>query len=382
LSKQEIFTPVIFGRHLKISLPSPMPAYYHTLVEELEIYNSQVVQDYDVEVYFTEESRLSPALTINPKTHQETENGFKFLSRIGWTEFRFEAGSLKQIWIAPQFPKPGWSREWDRWRSIQYTTPDQEFGQCFHELVLAPMAMLHSDSLLLHASATFRPSTRRCILVGGTGGVGKTTAILNLCRNNKDFVFMADDISVLSASQRAVWPHLAYPKIYAYNLGSDVFADHLLTKGLLDRIQWTLKVKAGGLANARRRLNPKLVYQVDNQVSPTLTDYVLLSRHAHNEFRVASLNPAQAVDLSLDIMRIEMQAFANHLIWHEYNSKLLGREPKLSLASVFQRWQEQLTRVFQAVGLWSVSIPISAPHQQAADYISKYLSDLSTDEID
>jgi len=56
----------------------------------------------------------------------------------------------------------------------------------------------------------------RAILIGGTGGVGKTSLEMELCRNY-GCSFINDDISVLD-SDGWVYPNLAFPKIYGYNL--------------------------------------------------------------------------------------------------------------------------------------------------------------------
>src|SRR5690606_41041284 len=88
-------------------------------------------------------------------------------------------------------------------------------GMVFHELALVPAAHWLSDVAVVHASAMAGPSGE-VTLIGGTGGVGKTSLMLDLCLR-RGFTFMADDISIVGADGW-VHPNLAYRKIYAYHL--------------------------------------------------------------------------------------------------------------------------------------------------------------------
>ena len=84
------------------------------------------------------------------------------------------------------------------------------------ELLQQPLNV--SDLSLIHASGVVL-SNGKAILLGGTGGIGKTSLELELCLNEKAS-FLTDDIAVID-KEGFLWPNLSFPKIYGYNLAGN-----------------------------------------------------------------------------------------------------------------------------------------------------------------
>jgi hypothetical protein len=293
----------------------------------------------------------------NPTSHLELSDGF--VARYPTAAVRFWLGDSAGVGVTLHLPSEpsGPARVRRRWRNIQFATPDEGVGQLFHELAAVPMLSWDADRLPIHASAVELPSTG-AVLIGGTGGGGKTTLAMELCRRHGG-AFAADDIAVVDESGR-VHPNLAYPKIYGYNIGPDdpdlagiVFKD----RGRVDRAQWRWRLWRAGSSRVRRRIAPDgLAGRVVDRPTP-LRGYLLLVREERNEVALEPVDADAASAMSIDILAAEIAEHHRHLAWHAMNARAMRRTPTVEVADRLAGWQELLSRVLQAVDCRIVRIP-------------------------
>jgi hypothetical protein len=293
----------------------------------------------------------------NPTSHLELSDGF--VARYPTASVRFGLSDLDAIRVTLHLPvePSGLRRARRRWRNIQFATPDESVGQLFHELAAVPMLSWDADRMPIHASAVELPTTG-LVLVGGTGGGGKTTLAMELCRRHGGR-FAADDISVVDAAG-LVHPNLAYPKIYGYNLGpEDPELEALVFAGsdAVDRAQWRWRMRRAGPSGVRRRISPqRLAGDVTTTPTP-LRGYLLLVREPRDDVAIEPIDAEAAAAMSIDVLAAEIAEHHRHLAWHAFNARAAGAAPTVTVDARLAGWRELLTRVLAGVDCRIVRIP-------------------------
>lgn len=295
----------------------------------------------------------------NPSVHCEMEDGFVIKGRMATVRFRLEEDRLLGVDFYPVSAKSSLMRGLRRMADMQYTSREERAGVIFHEWVAGPAAYWAPDLALVHASSF--SDTHGVTLIGGTGGTGKTSLALELCRRH-DFRFVADDISFVGEDGR-VWPNLAWPKIYAYNIeGDSELADRLLGgRTAADRLHWALHRRRGA-AFVRRRMAPAALYDSFDREGGPLYRYVILVREDRPDLHLSDISPARAAEISVRVMQAEYAGFHNHLHWHAVNRAAEDRPPTVSVTEVLHRWRDMLARVLDRASCQLARIPHAMEH--------------------
>lgn len=294
----------------------------------------------------------------NPSLHVEGEDGFVVRAPTGDIRFLFDGAALTAIEVAIRAEHTAVSSLFVRGRSIQYATPRESAGQTVHELALVPSVMFDPSHFTLHSSA-FQGQDGGVTLIGGTGGVGKTSLALELCRN-RGYRFLADDISVVSTDGH-VWPNLAFPKIYRYNVAGDPALHRTIFSGssAADRLQWKARGRLLGPDKARRRVSPVDLYGGYSRTGGPLARYAILMRDEVPSIRFDAIEPRTAARMSGAVLAAEFWHFTNHLHWHRFNRIAKGAEPLLDPQPILERWVAQAEQVFGGAELVLCRIPRS-----------------------
>ena len=300
---------------------------------------------------------------VNPATHHDLTDGFS--ARFGPTTVRWvlEEGALRRIdFHLHPAAATGVRRRIQRMRSNQFTLPDEAIGQIFHELVLIPSVYFDPQQFLLHASGLQAPDGT-VTLIGGTGGVGKTSLGLELSRHH-GFRFVTDDIAVVDRAGH-VWPNLAFPKIYGYNVDGDAELRRLLLRGggWEDRLNWKLHRRRGA-DRVRRRVSPADLYSAYSPAGGKLARYFFIARELRDDVVVERSSSTLLAPLSTAIMDAEYHAFHNHLAWHGMNRLLRGVLPVLTRNAVLERWCELASDTLASVDCLVVRVPRTMNHVQ------------------
>lgn len=322
--------------------------------------------------------RSAPAARVNPRVHEEYDDGF--IARFQTADVRFsvdeEGLSGLDFYIPSSAPLIALAR---KALDIQFTSREERAGMIFHELALVPAAHWMSDLAVVHASALSAPSGE-VTMIGGTGGVGKTSLMLELCLQ-RGYAFIADDIGFVR-DDGWVYPNLAYPKIYAYNLedNSELARRVLKGRGIADRLQWAAS-RARGPHYARRRIAPNHLFGAINGKGGPLKRYVVLVREDRSAIDVSTLAPERAASVAATLMPPEYSQFYHHVYWHEYHRLLERREPSITLEGVLRRWTDVLTTVFAEVRCTVVRVPLGMSHQHfKLEMAERLVSDIWADD--
>jgi hypothetical protein len=245
-------------------------------------------------------------------------------------------------------------------RSIEYSTELELFEQLFHELFLIPSIYFFADLVPIHAAAiSFNGNG---LLLAGTGGTGKTSALLSL-RKTEKVSFLSDDIAILS-SKGHVYPNFAWPKIYGYNLSGmpELKSQILEGRRLVDRLHFAVRTRINP-SKVRRKIRPDELYRDVEREGCQLTSIYYLFRENVSELSVKDLAPELAAEMSIAVMETEYSVFHKFLHWEKYNALGSNYDPLLDINEVMKKWRTTLRAIFEGLPIKLVRIPVSMPHQ-------------------
>lgn len=256
-----------------------------------------------------------------------------------------------------------------RLQTMEYSTELELFEQVLHERVLVPAMYFFRDRVIVHAAAVV--TSGRGVLLTGTGGTGKTSGLLAL-RRESNVAFLSDDIAVM-APDGDVFPNLAWPKIYGYNLGSSIGRSELLGKrGVIDRLHFNARYGANP-SKVRRKVRPEDLYAEVAKTSVPLGAALFLFREARSDLIVEQLPASVAVDMSIAVMHTEYFDFHRFYHWDEYNSLALGKAPLLNLEGVIRGWRAHLLDIFSRATVKIVRVPVAIPHDEYLSEVKRLI---------
>lgn len=337
----------------------------------VELYPNTQGNRIDVDITLSEIPKEAP-IARNPSIFSKYKNGFLTHfppCQVLWNHDPAENSLAVTLFLSKSRSKA--MAAYSRLRSMEYATEVEEFEQILHELVLVPSVYFFPDLSLVHAAAI--SVNGKALLLAGTGGTGKTSALLALRKDDRAG-FLSDDIAVISQGGN-VYPNLAWPKIYGYNLSSYIEKKEVLrNRSMLDKLHFNTKLYLNP-KTVRRKIRPDRLYASVNFQSIPLDRVVYLIRDNSEKINIRNLLPESAVRMGIHVMKTEYGIFHNHLEWDAYNSLAIGMAPVLQSDQVFKHWENNLTAVFQQVNLQSLHIPIGEKHEDYLNFINDILLD-------
>lgn len=359
---------IIFGKNYKFICND---SYASILVPSIELYPDGDNENIDLTIEVQNLSISSEILAQNPSTFQKFESSicYQFYKgRIYWEVNRTTGKILVQLVTLPR--KEGILGKIRKFRSMEFATEEEEFQQILHELVLVPSAYFFQNLSVVHSAAFIKDG--KATVLAGTGGTGKTSALLSL-RNNKNIAFAADDISIIS-SDGYIHPNLAWPKIYGYNLSTYITKAELLDgRNMVDKFQFNYKVRKNP-KKVRRKLKPNVLYQGYASSQTPIQNIFYLFRDDSTEMYISPLEKGKAIQMGIHIMKTEYnKIFHNYLDWDEYNSIALGVQPILNLNKVFENWKRNLNEALENVNIQLLHIPFKMPHEEYLKNVHRYI---------
>lgn len=244
--------------------------------------------------------------------------------------------------------------------SMEYSSELEIFEQIFHELFLVPSTYFFNELTPIHAAAISIHG--KGVLLSGTGGTGKTSALLSL-RNEKGISFLSDDINVLSKNGY-MYPNLAWPKLYGYNLLDipNLKYQVLTSRGLLDKMHFNVRAKVNPL-KVRRKIPPQDLFQDVNNEGCELSLVYFLFRENIPILSVDELNLEQAVEMSIAVMETEYGVFHRFLHWENFNALASNSISMLDINEVIEKWRFNLQSIFECLPIMLVRIPVDMAHR-------------------
>jgi hypothetical protein len=256
--------------------------------------------------------------------------------------------------------------------NMEFATREERIAETLFESVLVPSIFFDSNKFLVHSSGFVKDENN--IIVGGTGGSGKTSLEIELCLN-KNYKFVNDDIAVIS-NNGSLLPNLAHPKIYGYNVfGNPNLKKRLLeNRSLFDRFHWWFTYSLLGSSKVRRRLFLKdnISYTCQNI---SLTKFFILSKDNVDKPSIKKISPEHAAELNLNVMLAEYNLFINHFYWHEFNSILDVKDPIIKYEKVRENLLQNSLSVFENTNNYIIRIPLEIDHSEFLKSVTQIIED-------
>lgn len=322
----------IFGMIIKLNtVKSNEGAALH---DELSIYPILNNINYDLEINYLPRVKTDDIISNNPSINYLSNKSIVFKLGVTTVKFYIEEGNVKKIDFSID-QKSGIKSNIEKWKSLQFTTNEENIGQFFHELVLVPFAFLSDYYSVVHCSGIAN-SKDEVVLFGGTGGVGKTSLEMELCLKH-NCSFYNDDISVIDAKGNC-YPNFSYPKIYGYNLiGEGVLRNKILKSlSFSNNFHYKLRSIKGG-NKVRRRVNPQEFYGNILLKSKKPSSIIILFRNNVERISLEKVNSKKIAEYNSLIIGSEYNVFFNHLRWYEFNALSINKTPFTTYKSIIEK---------------------------------------------
>ncbi|SMC09972.1 hypothetical protein [Nitratiruptor tergarcus] len=332
------------------------------LEKELRIYK-KTQENENIKINIVDKLKINNKYSNNPSIHTTFRNGF--LANFGGNKVLYKKNdNIIEIDVEINMKK-NYLR---KFLNISYRYNFENIGHIIHELILVPTIFFFYNKAIVHASSMKHHRKEKTILFGGTGGVGKTSLELLLCKE-LEYSFISDDIAIIDNIGN-IYPNLSYPKIYAYNVINNNKLKKLIfkNKNFMDKLQWNIMRKLKGDSGVRRAISPLLLYNnIETGKNKIDEYYILYKTNTINQITIEKLNSENAAYLSLKIIRNEYNSIFQHIIWHEYNCSLMKYKPILKIDEILNRWLKIYLNVFKNIQCYLVKIPTSIDHN---DFLS------------
>lgn len=247
--------------------------------------------------------------------------------------------------------------------NIQYNNVEERICQILYETCIYPAIFMRDDYCLIHSSG-FSYKDKEAILLGGTGGVGKTSLELEISKSN-DFGFLNDDIAILQDDGN-IHPNLAWPKIYGYNLKNNKHVKKAIFKNrtLDDRFAWFLKQIIWGTNKVRRIISPDILFKRKTSTNPLpFKKYIFLCKGNYSKLQLRKINTEKIPEINISIINSEFSGFINHLNWHKYNSFINSMSPIVTIDEMESRSLSLQKDIFRNVDSYVLEIPMNISHE-------------------
>jgi hypothetical protein len=336
------------------------------LMNELKLYEEDRGKT-NINIYIVDKIKFDYKYSNTPSIHKTFNNGF--LADFGSNKVLYKRkNNITEIYLEINMKK-NFLR---KFLNIAYRYNFENIGHIIHELILVPANFFIHNKAIIHASSMKHRITGKTILFGGTGGVGKTSLELLLCRE-LEYNFISDDIAIVD-NNGIIYPNLSFPKIYAYNVVENIELKNLIfqDKNVIDKLQWSFRKKLRGNSSVRRALSPLYLYNnIETKENKIDEYYMLYKSKTVNKIAIEKLNFEDAADMTLQIIKNEYHSVFQHITWHEYNCKLMGFKPILELDDMLNRWLDLYLQIFKNIQCYTIKIPMDINHDEFLSVMKK-----------
>lgn len=359
----------IFGQNVSFNTDSSR--IFSAFESVLALYSDSLNQTFiNIEINFGSHNKIENLLHNNPKDHFTYYEGFG----VEYGEFFIYHQISKEINIKCFLKDFNFIK---KCRNIGFSNLEEYLSLIIHEFILLPVMNIIPKYAPLHASA-FKNNTNGDLLIfGGTGGVGKTSLELLFC-GELNYSFVADDMLVVNTNSE-VYPNLAYPKIYAYNLEYNKSMTNTILKGrgLIDIAHWYIRKKLKGLSAVRRSVPVDELYEEFEVDKVKATKYYFLFRtNTVSEIKVESVNKDIAISNSIRILKNEFYStFYRKIDLYEYNCDLGKSTSSLvSMINIENNLNDVFNKFFSEVDSFIIKIPLKIKER---DFLTFFTNEFS-----
>ncbi len=341
---------IIFGRCYSFSGEAGHQAL---LAECLALYADAGDVEPQVEIRIAQAISARKPSSINPKAHRKFKRGMLTSFPAVDVYWGWSGNGCLEIEVTLKV-RHGVKHKIQKLLSMEYSSDVESFEQILHEFVLVPSAYFFRGVAPIHAACVTVDGSAR--LLAGTGGAGKSAAMLAL-RQNEKVGFVSDDIVIVSAVTSHAYANMAWPKIYGYNCAGNALKGEILAgRGWIDKTHFNIKNRMNS-ASVRRKIRPDRLYHHVESTSAPLSRLYYAVREDVPDIRVSHLGVTDAVEMTIAVISAEYSIFHDHLHWEQYNALATAQVAMLTMDEVIANWRLVLSQCLAGVGCFKVSIP-------------------------
>ena len=331
------------------------------LAECLALYADAGDRDAQVEISISKDVSSDAPLAVNPRFHRKFEDGMR--TSFPAVDITWRWGKNGCLMVDTVFKlRDGIKQRVKKLLSMEYATDVEYFEQILHEFVLVPSTYFFHDLAPVHASCMTVDGA--AFLLAGTGGAGKSAAMLAMRRNER-VGFVCDDIAIMSTASSSgsmVYANMAWPKIYGYDCFGNELGDLLLEgRGWVDRTHFRVKNWIDP-AIVRRKIRPDHLYREIEPVAAPASRLYYVIREGISDIRLTNLSADSAVEMTVAVVGAEYSIFHDHLHWEKYNALATGRTAMLTMDDVVANWRAVLGECLSSVACYKLSVPFDMDH--------------------
>lgn len=364
----------IFNQNVEFRLPKN-EELNRNFIQQFSLYESKGKNTPSVIIEFLDKPFKIEDGMRNPPIHHELTNGFNITSHDGCISYETE-NEILHIKAYIKFEKSLLIKFIKKVINWEYTTREEKIGQIIFERLLVPAIFFFPKYFPVHSSAFLSPDDK-VVLIGGTGGVGKTSAEIEFCLNRK-YKFLCDDIAILTIDGE-LYPNYSFPKIYGYNLVDNKEMKNIVfhDRSLMDKISWVIQKWILGAAKVRRKINPEVVYSISKWNNFPVHSFFILAREFRDDFNITPISSETATQLNINVIKTEYSQLFNHIYWHMFNRKADGMPPIIDNDSLFIDMNMSSVKALKNVKCYLIKAPIKIRHpvfiQELCNLIEKNL---------
>jgi len=365
----------IFGRNFWFCSP---PEYEGLLSESLALYDEATDPTPDVILDFSARGNQKAIISRNPKLMTRYEKGFS--ADFGVCSVEWDAINSSPLRVNIQLRKIDYRsvlRRLRRLLSMEYSTEVERFEQILYELILVPTVYFLPGLALVHAASV--GTEKGCVLLTGTGGVGKSSALLSAAEN-KEIAFISDDIAVIDEAG-LVYANFAWPKIYGYNcVGNNMQQELMKGRGVVDKLHFSIRNKLNP-SRVRRKIRPDRLFKKYIANGCPLKETLFLFRENVDGVQLESMSRDVAVRMISEVMSAEYYVLHKYLNWEAYNALGTGRTPLITMDGTIRKWEEVLDKALQT-NIRKMAIPLQIPHNEYQERVGGIINEAIFEKSD
>jgi hypothetical protein len=351
---------IIFNTKMNI-IVNKNKKYYRNLIKELTLYPESKEYKSIINIYIDTKKK--------PTTKIFNKDIFTISTRFLDIFWIYKDTKIKNIIIITKYDKTNILFKFAYYLlGKDLAAPENIFTKDLHELVFVPTQFFNLENTIIHGSCI---NINKTSILGGVGGVGKTSATLSL--KGTQTTFISDDMIIIDKYKKT-YPNYAFPKIYAYNLENNkklkkkiLKSSSIINKLLFNIIGYISKSKV------RKRIDPRELYTINNMQDYKINNYYLLNKTDIKYIKIIKVNSRLLSKLSWQIIEMEYSYIINQLLLHDLNCQIFNVKNNFDYKKIKINKLNINNNIFNKTNNCIIQIPKNIKHKDYLNQIKKIL---------
>lgn len=266
--------------------------------------------------------------------------------------------------------------------SYEYESMDARLSRGFIYYVINPVLQLmfvRNGTSFIHGS-TISYKGNNAYLFTGWGGSGKTSTSSALLFDDKNYKFISDDLAIIN-EHKNVFNNPAISHIYPYNVvGFETLENNILKgKSFIERLHWSLRKRYMGMNKVRRRVDPNLIYSVNDKVGLLSSKVFYFMRSDAKSIEHRSLTSKELVQMSINVTYHEIKGLTEIFssMYSIAKNELRSQNEYSGFSQIFgvdndyfEKLNAIYTQYFDGQDMYYINVPKKTAPKELRDYLT------------